>query len=58
MNRLALGTVQLGMPYGIANLTGQVSHQQAKAMLQLALTNGIDTLDTAMSYGDSEACLG
>jgi aryl-alcohol dehydrogenase-like predicted oxidoreductase len=58
LNRLALGTVQLGMPYGIANLTGQVSHLQAKAMLQLALANSIDTLDTAMSYGDSEACLG
>ena len=58
MNRLALGTVQFGLPYGIANKTGQVSRDQAKAMLQLASTGGIDTIDTAMGYGDSEACLG
>ncbi len=58
MNRLALGTVQFGLPYGIANKAGQVSRAEAKAMLQLATTHGIDTLDTAIAYGDSEACLG
>ncbi|MFZ4536855.1 aldo/keto reductase [Propionivibrio sp.] len=58
MNRLALGTAQFGLPYGIANQAGQVTRQQAKAMLTLASTNGIDTLDTAIAYGDSEACLG
>jgi len=58
VNRLALGTVQFGLPYGIANLTGQVSRPEAKKMLQLALTKGIDTLDTAMAYGESEARLG
>jgi len=58
VNRLALGTVQFGMPYGVANRVGQVSRQEAKAMLQLAAANGIDTLDTAIAYGDSEACLG
>ncbi len=58
MNRLALGTVQFGLPYGIANKVGQVSRAEAKAMLQLATTHDIDTLDTAIAYGDSEACLG
>ena len=58
MNRLALGTVQFGLPYGIANQAGQVSRTEANAMLQLALANGIDTLDTAIAYGDSETCLG
>lgn len=56
--RVALGTVQFGLPYGIANQTGQVGRSEAKAMLQLAATSGIDTLDTAIAYGDSEACLG
>ena len=56
--KLALGTVQFGLPYGIANQTGQVSRSEAKAMLQLASANGIDTLDTAIAYGDSEKCLG
>ena len=58
MNRLALGTVQFGVPYGIANHSGQVSRAEANAMLQHALANGIDTLDTAIAYGDSESCLG
>ena len=58
MNRLALGTVQFGLPYGIANQAGQVSRSEAKAMLQLAVANGIDTLDTAIAYGESETCLG
>jgi len=58
VNRLALGTVQFGMPYGIANQAGQVTRPEAKAMLQLASTNGIDTLDTAITYGESEICLG
>lgn len=56
--RLALGTVQFGMPYGVANRDGQISRKAAKEMLRLALANGIDMLDTAMVYGDSETCLG
>ena len=56
--KLALGTVQFGLSYGIANQAGQVSRSEAKTMLQLALANGIDTLDTAIAYGDSEKCLG
>lgn len=58
MNRLALGTVQFGLPYGIANRAGQVSRLEAKAMLKLASANDIDTLDTAIAYGESENCLG
>jgi aryl-alcohol dehydrogenase-like predicted oxidoreductase len=58
VNRLALGTVQFGLPYGIANQVGQVSRLKAKAMLQLAATSGIDTLDTDIAYVDSETCLG
>lgn len=58
MNRLALGTVQFGLPYGIANQNGQVTRPEAKAMLELAAANGIDTLDTAIAYGESETCLG
>lgn len=58
MSRLALGTAQFGLPYGIANQEGQVTRLAAKAMLQLAAANGIDTLDTAIAYGESETCLG
>jgi aryl-alcohol dehydrogenase-like predicted oxidoreductase len=58
MNRLALGTVQFGLPYGIANQAGQVSRPEARKMLQLAAAKGVDTLDTAIAYGESETCLG
>ena len=58
MSRLALGTAQFGQSYGIANRNGQVKRSAAKAMLQLAAANGIDTIDTAIAYGESESCLG
>ena len=58
MNRLALGTVQFGMEYGIANNSGQFSSTEIKEVLRLAKINDIDTLDTAISYGDSEKKLG
>lgn len=56
--RLALGTVQFGLPYGVANKSGQVSRAEAKLMARLVSENGIDTLDTAMAYGESEKYLG
>ena len=58
MSLLALGTVQLGLPYGIANKQGQVSLAAVGDILDFARSNGIDMLDTAASYGDSEARLG
>ena len=58
VSRLALGTAQFGMSYGIANQDGQVTRSAARAMLQLAAEKGIDTLDTAIAYGESETCLG
>lgn len=57
-SKLALGTAQFGMPYGIANQEGRVDRKTAKAMLELAAKSNIDTLDTAIAYGDSEASLG
>ena len=56
--KIALGTAQFGLPYGVANQTGQVTRSAAKAMLGLAAANGIDTIDTAIAYGESEAYLG
>ena len=56
--RLALGTAQFGMDYGITNTRGQVPRSEAGAMLRLAKSRGIDTLDTAIAYGESESCLG
>lgn len=56
--KLALGTAQFGMSYGVANHRGQVSPDEACELLRLAQNSGINTVDTAISYGDSEAVLG
>ncbi len=56
--KLILGTVQLGMPYGIANTAGQPDRATARRIVQAALENGITCFDTAQAYGDSESVLG
>lgn len=57
-HKLALGTVQFGMHYGVANLVGKLDKSEVRHVLQIAKKFGIDTLDTAIDYGDSEECLG
>ena len=56
--KLALGTVQFGLPYGVSNHTGQTPLLEAARIVELARSSGISVLDTAMVYGDSEARLG
>ncbi len=56
--RIALGTVQFGLDYGISNLSGRVSRDGVEEILNHALSLGIDTLDTAIAYGCSEQVLG
>jgi len=58
MSRLALGTVQFGLDYGISNTSGQVPIEEARKILELAKEHDIDTLDTASGYGNSERVLG
>ena len=57
MSRIALGTVQFGLEYGISN-SGKVSFEEVKKILNLAKKNSIDTIDTASGYGNSEKVLG
>jgi len=56
--RIALGTAQFGMPYGIANASGQVTPEEVGRILRTAKDSGISTLDTAVAYGESEKVLG
>jgi aryl-alcohol dehydrogenase-like predicted oxidoreductase len=58
MSRLALGTAQFGMPYGIANAIGQPGAEQVHGILDAALELGISDLDTASGYGSAESVLG
>lgn len=57
-DRLALGTVQFGLEYGVANQVGRVQLEDVRHILQEAAAQGVDTLDTAIAYGDSESTLG
>ena len=56
--RLALGTVQFGLDYGINNPAGQPDDATVTEILNTAKAAGIALLDTATAYGDSEARLG
>ena len=58
LSRLSLGTVQLGMEYGIANKSGKPSMQKSCDILSAAVENGVNCFDTALAYGDSEMVLG
>jgi len=55
---LAVGTVQFGLDYGAVNNEGQVSLDDAREILDFARDSGMDTLDTAAVYGNSEERLG
>ena len=56
--RLAIGTVQFGVNYGISNNKGIVSEEELNSILSVAVKNKINLLDTAQAYGNSEVILG
>ena len=56
--KLAIGTAQLGSAYGIANTSGILPEKEMKKILDRATLEGINTIDTAKSYGESEIILG
>ena len=58
ISKLTLGTVQLGMDYGIANKNGKPSLETSFELLQSAVDGGVNSFDTALLYGDSEVVLG
>lgn len=58
VNKLVLGTAQLGMDYGITNRTGKPNAAAAEFLVKMAIANGTNFIDTAHSYGDSETIIG
>lgn len=58
LSRLMLGTVQFGMPYGVANRTGQPSSREVLEILAASIDGGVNCFDTAAAYGTSEDVLG
>ena len=57
VTRLGLGTVELGLPYGIG-LSDPPSDAECIRILQHALDAGINYFDTAAAYGRSEELVG
>lgn len=57
---ISLGTVELGVDYGIRHpgLPNRPSEQEAIKLVLAALEQGINLLDTAPAYGQSEAIIG
>ncbi len=58
ISRVALGTAQFGLEYGIANQTGKPGEEEIEKILYTASAIGINLLDTASAYGDSEKIIG
>lgn len=58
ISKITLGTVQLGMNYGINNTDGKPSEQLAEQVLSAAVNGGITTFDTSSDYGTSEKVIG
>lgn len=56
--KLTLGTVQFGLDYGVSNSAGRTPPEEVRRILAAARSAGIDALDTAAAYGQSEAVLG
>jgi aryl-alcohol dehydrogenase-like predicted oxidoreductase len=57
-SKIGLGTVQFGLDYGISNKSGKTNSDEVSKILEYALKQWIDTLDTASAYGEAEKILG
>jgi len=58
ITKISLGTVQFGVDYGINSTSGQVKSSEVINILNYAQQCGINLLDTAPAYGNSEKALG
>tara|TARA_B100000674_G_C37976996_1_gene979877 strand:- start:556 stop:1434 length:879 start_codon:yes stop_codon:yes gene_type:complete len=53
-----LGGVQFGLDYGITNRLGKPHLEEVRAIFDVAVRNGVELIDTAAAYGDSESVIG
>ena len=57
-SKLALGSANFGLDYGVANKSGKISESELSDILSFAQAASIEVLDTAQAYGDSESRIG
>ena len=58
ISKLSLGTVQFGLNYGIANISGQPTQSRVNEIIDFVNSSGINCFDTAQAYGNAEEILG
>lgn len=58
ISRITLGAVQLGLPYGAVPTSTMPDEEETQELLSAAWKAGITTIDTARTYGLSEARIG
>ena len=58
ISKMTLGTVQLGMCYGVNNSAGKPTEEKSFAILDAAYEGGVTVLDTSDDYGNSEEVIG
>ncbi len=58
LSKLTLGTVQLGLPYGVRKKEGLLPLETAFQILGKAAELGVEQLDCARAYGEAEARIG
>ena len=58
ISKIALGSVQFGLDYGISNKSGQVAYSEVLLILKYFNSKGLKVIDTAYGYGNSEEVIG
>lgn len=58
ISKLALGSANFGLDYGVANNSGKISESELSEILLFAQEARIEVVDTAQAYGDSEVRIG
>ena len=58
IKKIAIGTVQFGLDYGISNDNGVTTADEITKILKISEKYGVNTIDTAAAYGNSEKLLG
>ncbi|PCJ61789.1 MAG: hypothetical protein COA79_05695 [Planctomycetota bacterium] len=58
LNRFVLGGAQLGLNYGIANKSGKPEQAIINSIVEECYHVGVNLLDTAQAYGQSEISIG
>jgi spore coat polysaccharide biosynthesis protein SpsF len=56
--KIALGSAQFGMDYGINNKRGKIPKEEVFKILKKSKEYKIDIIDTAIDYGESEQVIG